>query len=85
MLPLLCALQFRSDRQIYPRDSEHFRFFSCGSYRNIPPLEESAFYKEDHLGVRYLMDRGKVKLFTVPGGHAMLTNRGADKVVVPFL
>jgi len=52
-------IKSRSDTVIVPRESSWFMFYDSEG-KNIVPLEESKFYKEDFIGLRKLNEEGKL-------------------------
>lgn len=50
-----------NDEFIVPYRSAFFEFYKDGSITEITPLEESEFWKEDHIGLKKLYEEGKVE------------------------
>uniref|UniRef100_A0A6G1SCG6 Palmitoyl-protein thioesterase 1 n=1 Tax=Aceria tosichella TaxID=561515 RepID=A0A6G1SCG6_9ACAR len=62
-------VKFAQDDMVVPRDSSLFAFYEPGQNVVIKPLEESAIWLEDRLGLRQLNDSGRLKRITIPGRH----------------
>ena len=62
----------RADSVIVPRESCWFEFYDFEG-NNIVPLEESEFYIKDFIGLRKLIEEGKV-IFTEFTGEHILYN-----------
>jgi palmitoyl-protein thioesterase len=62
-------VQFAQDDMVVPRESSLFAFYEPGQNAVIRPLEKSALWLEDRLGLRRLHDTNRLKMLTVPGRH----------------
>ena len=62
-------VKFAQDDMVVPRDSSLFAFYEPGQNVVIKPLEQSALWLEDRLGLRALDSSGRLKRITVPGRH----------------
>lgn len=62
----------KQDTVISPKDSSWFQFYDKEG-REILPLEESDFYKNDNIGLRKLKEEGKVIFSEFSGEHVLYT------------
>jgi len=51
----------------------------------VQPLEESAFYIEDYIGLRALNEAGKVQWESIVGDHLQFSQADMDNLFIPFL
>ena len=63
-------IKSKDDTTIVPRDSSWFMFYDFEG-KEIVPLEESQFYKEDFIGLRKLNEEGKVSFTTFRDEHVI--------------
>jgi palmitoyl-protein thioesterase len=68
-LHAMVLVKSTNDDIIEPLESCHFEFYKEGSKHAIVPLEESVFYKEDHLGIKTLAESGRLFLKTASCTH----------------
>lgn len=68
-LEKLVLVKFNQDSMVVPRDSSWFEFYAPGSSSKILPLEESAIYKEDWIGLKQLAESGRLDRLAVNGDH----------------
>ena len=73
----------RHDSVITPRDSSWFEFYDKEG-REIVPLKESDFYKEDYIGLRKLDEEGKVTFTEFKGEHVIYDEVEYYEEIVPF-
>ena len=78
-------MQFETDDVIFPRESSHFRFFAENSYKEVPPLNATDMYIRNTIGLRILVEHGKVSFLQVPGKHLGITREIAQAAFAPFL
>lgn len=65
----LVLVQFLQDEMVIPRESSLFGYYEAGSTKTIVPLEQSALYLEDRLGLRQLATSGRLHQVKIPGRH----------------
>jgi palmitoyl-protein thioesterase len=51
----------------------------------VQPLEESAFYKDDYIGLRALNEAEKVQWVKIVGDHLQFSQEDMDNYFIPFL
>jgi palmitoyl-protein thioesterase len=68
-LHAMVLVKSTNDDIIEPLESCHFEFYKEGSKHAIVPLEESALYTEDHLGLKTLAETGRLFLKTASCTH----------------
>ena len=69
---------------VTPPESAWFQSESAHS-RKVKPLESSAFYKEDFIGLRQLDEAGKVDWVSIHADHSGWSEHDLDKYFIPFL
>lgn len=68
-LDKLVLVRFNNDSMVVPRASSWFEFYAPGSTSQILPLEESAIYKEDWIGLKRLDESGRLVRLAIDGDH----------------
>ena len=63
-------IKSKSDSVIVPRESSWFMFYDTEG-KNIVPLEESRFYKDDFIGLRKLNEEGKLTFVEFRDEHVI--------------
>ena len=76
-------IKSKDDTTIVPRDSSWFMFYDFEG-KEIVPLEESQFYKEDFIGLRKLNEEGKVSFTTFRDEHVIYNIVEYWEEIVPF-
>ena len=76
-------IKSKDDSVIVPRDSSWFMFYDFEG-KEIVPLEESQFYKEDFIGLRKLNEEGKVTFATFRDEHVIYNIVEYWEEIVPF-
>ena len=76
-------IKSHQDSVITPRDSSWFEFFDKEG-REIVPLQESDFYKNDNIGLRKLMEEGKVTFAEFREEHVLYSIVEYFEEIVPF-
>lgn len=71
------------DSVIVPRESSWFEFYDYDG-KTIIPLEESDFYIYDYIGLRKLMEEGKVTFTEFKEEHVLYTVKEYKEEIVPF-
>ena len=71
------------DSVITPRDSSWFEFYDKEG-REIVPLKDSDFYKNDNIGLRKLMEEGKVTFTEFREEHILYNIVEYFEEIVPF-
>lgn len=79
-------VKFTSDTVVDPRETEWFEFYAPGQAVTILPLNESAIYTEDRIGLRAMDKAGKLVFLESPGNHLQFTEEFLqEKIVEPYL
>lgn len=81
----LVLIMFEHDTVLIPRETAWFGYYPDGDFSVILPVNETALYKEDWIGLKTLDDAGKVKYVSVPGNHLGIRPSDMLKYVVPYL
>lgn len=76
-------IKSKDDTVIVPKDSSWFMFYDLEG-KEIVPLEESQFYKEDFIGIRKLNEEGKVTFTTFSNEHVIYNIVEYWEEIVPF-
>lgn len=78
-------VMFNQDDVVEPKQSAHFEFYSPGQDKEVLPLNESAIYQEDWLGLRRLDESGRLHFFSVEGKHVEIDYDWVAEYIIPFL
>ncbi|CAI5959254.1 unnamed protein product [Closterium sp. NIES-65] len=84
-LQRVALIKFTGDTVLYPPETAHFGFFAPNDFNKILPINETQLYKEDWVGMKWLVEAGRVDFVSVPGNHLWLTRGVIEKHVVPYL
>ena len=76
-------IKSKQDTVINPKDSSWFEFYDEEG-RNIIPLTKSEFYKKDFIGLRKLMEEGKVIFTEFREEHVLYSVVEYFEEIVPF-
>ena len=71
-LEKLVLLKFTKDTMVDPKESEWFEFYYPGQAKAVQPLNESALYVEDRIGLKTLDESGRLDLLEVDGEHLQI-------------
>jgi palmitoyl-protein thioesterase len=77
-------IMFDQDTMIYPKETAHFQSLDSKG-KNVLPLEETDFYKQDYIGLRSLKEAGKADFVTWSGDHLQFSIAQLNEQVIPFL
>lgn len=81
----LVLIMFKDDKVLVPKETSLFGFFPDGSWTDVLPVQETALYKEDWIGLRTLDEAGKVQYLNVSGGHLEISTTDMQKFIAPYL
>ena len=81
----LVLVKFLNDTVVVPRDSEWFGFYVDGQDQLVAPLEQSALYTEDWLGLKTLNDQGRLVFLSCPGNHLQMPAGFFTQHILPLL
>ncbi|XP_047306570.1 palmitoyl-protein thioesterase 1-like [Impatiens glandulifera] len=81
----LVLIMFDDEEVLVPKETSWFGYFADGSLTKVLPVQETALYKEDWIGLRSLDEAGRVKYINVSGGHLDVSNMDMKKYIVPYL
>ena len=76
--------RFAEESVVVPRDSSWFSVFDAEQNR-VVPLQETALYKEDWIGLKELEETGRLTLLTAPGDHMHFGKEWFADNIYPFL
>ena len=76
-------IKAKSDSVIVPRESSWFEFYDNDG-KNIVPLEESDFYINDYIGLRKLVEEGKVQFVEIDEEHVMYNMKEYREEILQF-
>jgi len=77
-------VMFTEDTMVFPNESEWFQQLE-DNMKDVQPIEDSAFYKEDWLGFKELDEAKKIVRVSIVGDHLQFSQADVDKYFVPFL
>lgn len=69
---------------MYPKESAHFRFFAAKTYSWVLPLNLTWQYRADTIGLRSMMEEGRLELHTLPGEHASVPDDFIRDTLRPY-
>ncbi|KAG2264650.1 hypothetical protein Bca52824_071729 [Brassica carinata] len=80
----LVLIMFEDDKVIVPKDSSWFGFYP-DDFGPLLTVRETKLFKEDWIGLKPLVDTGKVEFVSIDGAHLRMSNVDIVKYVVPYL
>lgn len=79
-------VKFTEDTVVDPKATEWFEFYAPGQAQAIQPLNESAIYREDWIGLKEMDEQGKLKFLESEGNHLQFTEEFlVEQIVKPYL
>ena len=81
----LVLVKFLQDTVVIPRDSEHFAFYAENDTAKMIPLQESALYTKDLLGLKTMDQQSRLKFLETPGDHLRFTDQWFIDNIIPYL
>ncbi|CDY64683.1 palmitoyl-protein thioesterase 1 [Brassica rapa] len=81
----LVLIKFEDDKVIVPKDSSWFGFYPDGDFGPLLTVRETKLFQEDWIGLKPLIDTGKVEFVSIDGAHLKISNIDIVKYVVPHL
>ena len=82
-LEKLVLIKFTNDTKLIPKESAWFEFYDASD--NIVKLEDSEFYKNDLIGLKYLVEEKKVDFIELKGEHLEYTDEDVINYIIPVL
>ena len=79
----LMLVMFTEDTVVYPKESEWFQ--ELNEFMKVEPLEKSAFYQSDLIGLKELNEEGLVQFISIVGDHLEFSDADTTNIFVPFL
>ncbi|XP_047306571.1 palmitoyl-protein thioesterase 1-like [Impatiens glandulifera] len=81
----LVLIMFEDEEVLVPKESSWFGYFADGSRDKVLPVQETALYQEDWIGLRSLDEAGRVQFINVSGVHLEISEIDTMKYIVPYL
>uniref|UniRef100_A0A5F9CUS9 palmitoyl-CoA hydrolase n=1 Tax=Oryctolagus cuniculus TaxID=9986 RepID=A0A5F9CUS9_RABIT len=78
-------VKFLNDSVVDPVDSEWFGFYRSGQAKETVPLQETALYTQDRLGLKEMDKAGKLVFLATEGDHLQLSQEWFYAHILPFL
>lgn len=82
-LEKVLLMKFTKDTMIYPKESAWFEFVD--EKDNVVPLKNSTFYNKDQIGLKKLIEEGKIQFVEVEGNHLQFSDDDEDNYIIPSL
>lgn len=76
-------IQFEHDTMIYPKESAQFSELQKDG--SITPFNQTAIYKEDHVGLKQPYLDGKIQFGNIVGDHLQFSYADLDEMAIPTL
>jgi len=81
----LTLVKFLADTVLSPPDTEWFGFWSDASRKAITPMNQTAGYASDAIGLKTLNEKGAIKFVAQPGQHLNIDKALLDNTVIPAM
>lgn len=79
----ILLVMFDSDTMIHPKETAWFQ--QMDTENNVMALEDTDFYNNDYIGLKQMMDSGKVQFEKIEGDHLQFSQSDITNTFVPFL
>ncbi|XP_059637486.1 uncharacterized protein LOC132279509 [Cornus florida] len=84
----LVLIMCDQDEVLVPKETSWFGFYPEGPdwiYKDVLPANETTLYKDDWIGLKTLIEAGKVQFVNVSGQHVEISDSDIMKYIVPYL
>ncbi|EFJ37944.1 hypothetical protein SELMODRAFT_74606 [Selaginella moellendorffii] len=81
----LVLVKFDKDTVLVPQETAWFGFFPPNDLTKVLPMEETALYKEDWIGLKSLHEQGRIQFVTFSGDHLSISDQEMLDHVAPYL
>ncbi|XP_072836128.2 palmitoyl-protein thioesterase 1 [Pogona vitticeps] len=78
-------VRFLNDTMVDPPASEWFGYYRSGQAKETVPLNETALYKEDRLGLKEMDQGGQLEFLGAEGDHLQFSKEWFYENILPFL
>lgn len=78
-------VKFLRDEMVQPTESQWFGFYAPGSNRKVLNLTQTEIYSSDKLGLRQMMEDGKLRFLQVDDGHLKISHEWFTREIIPLL
>ncbi|XP_042540759.1 palmitoyl-protein thioesterase 1 [Dipodomys spectabilis] len=78
-------VKFLNDSVVDPVESEWFGFYRSGQAKEIIPLQKTALYTQDLLGLKQMDKAGRLVFLAVEGDHLQFSEEWFNVNIIPFL
>lgn len=83
-LDAVVLIMFAKDTMIIPKETAHFGYYADSDKKTITALEDSKIIKEDLIGMKSLVDAGKVFKHEIDGDHLQFGMDDLQKFVFVY-
>jgi len=77
-------VMFNQDTIVYPKQSSWFQTLDDKAEK-VLPLNATAFYNDDYIGLKSLVEANKVDFVSIEGNHLQFTDDDVQNTFIPFL
>lgn len=78
-------VKFVRDEMVKPTELQWFGFYAPESNRKILNLTQCEIYSKDKLGLRQMMEAGKLLFLKVDDGHLKISHEWFSREIIPLL
>ncbi len=75
---------FEQDTMIFPKETAWFGFYN-NDKSSVLNVTQTDLYNQDFIGVRQLMQDGKIQFVSLPGDHLRFEHTDIDEYFIPAL
>jgi len=76
---------FTLDTMVQPKISEWFGWYTPGQDHDVQPMNQTALYTEDWIGMQQLDRAGKLQFLPCPTDHLQFTDEWFIENIIPLL
>lgn len=77
-------VMFEKETVLYPKESAWFQSLAEDG-ETLLPLNATAFYQDDYIGVKALNEAGKIQFVSIDGDHLQFDQYDVTDTFIPFL
>jgi len=77
-------VKFTNDTVVQPRETEWFGWYAPGQDKYILDVKDTPLYKNDLIGLKYLMDNNRVEFIPCEGDHLQFTDQWFINNIIPY-
>lgn len=78
----MLLVMFKDETIVVPKESEWFGFYKPGQDKELYSLQESPLYTQDRLGLKAMLEQGRLSFIALDGDHLRFTFKWFKEVII---